>query len=99
VAYNHCPPHALCDACLETAFSQMRGIAACRGESWSHDVARKVSREMPWPSFEGKAKAMAIGRVADMTRDTRLREKLAAELAAWAAKAWATAEERTGGRT
>jgi hypothetical protein len=91
VAHGHCPPDKLCDRCLEDAFGQFKGIAACRGEAWARDVARKVRREMPWPSFEGKAKAMAIGRVADMTRDARLREKLAAELAAWAAKAWGAA--------
>jgi hypothetical protein len=88
VAYNHCPPDKLCDACCDSAFMQSKGVAACRGESWAREVARKVSREIPWPAHEGKARDIALRKVEDMTRDARLRELLAAELAAWAAKAW-----------
>jgi hypothetical protein len=91
MAHGHCPPNALCDRCLEDAFGQFKGVAACRGEAWARDVAKRIPREMPWPSSSPKITAIAQRKVADITADPRLRERLAAELAAWAAKAWARA--------
>lgn len=86
---DHCPRDRLCDRCLEDAFAQLRGVAACRGESWAREVAKKVPRELPWPSDSPKTAAIALRKVGDMSRDERLRGKLAAEIEAWAARWWA----------
>ncbi len=86
--YAHCPMDALCDRCVEDMYRQLCGVAACRGEFWASEVAKKVPREMPWPDSD-KMRAIARRKVGDMTRDTRLAERLAAELAAAAERRWA----------
>lgn len=47
-------------------------------------------RAKPWPPYEGRAAELARAKVADLTRDPKLREQLAVELAAWAARRWGT---------
>jgi len=78
------PP--LCDACVDDKFSYMCGTAAARGYGWGQEVATKLggrtNRLPPWPDFEGKARAIARRKVADLTADERLLERLAR--ACWA---------------
>ena len=80
----------LCGLCREGLFAQLRGTAARRGELWADDVGRRrpMLRARPWPSHEGRAAELAIAKVADMTRDPELREQLAREVTAWAARRW-----------
>jgi hypothetical protein len=84
-----CPWAARCDQCVADAYAQLRGVAACRGEYWATSVARRCRTLQPWPPYEGRAAALALTKVVDITPDPRLRELLAAEVARWAAKRWA----------
>lgn len=89
-----CPCRAtetLCQLCREGLFAQLRGAAACRGERWASTVGERkpMLRAKPWPAYEGRAAAIALRKVADLTRDPKLREQLAVELATWAARRWA----------
>ncbi len=54
-------------------------------------TAAAIATRQPWPAHDGRAAAIARRKVADLTRDRRLVELLAAELARWAAKRWLTA--------
>ena len=84
-----CPDRAaLCDRCIADVFAQLRGVAACRGEVWAMDLARRVPRTQPWPSGSDQVNAIARTKVADLARDPKLLERLAAELAKWAARWW-----------
>jgi hypothetical protein len=83
-----CPRDRLCDLCLAGAFDNLRGTAACRGEIWADRVSCSVPRSRAWPAHEGKAAAIALRKVEDLTRDDRRLEMLAAELARWAARRW-----------
>jgi hypothetical protein len=78
-----CSRDALCDQCVDDGFAQLRGVAACRGEYWA---AHLPASSRPWNA----AKAIAIARlkVADLARDPRLLERLAAELVRWAQRRW-----------
>lgn len=69
-------------------FAHLRGCAALRGERWGESVARRVGTRRPWPAFEGRAREVALRKVADLSRDPELLELLAAELAQWAARRW-----------
>lgn len=89
----NCPRDRLCDLCYQGAWDNLRGVAATRGEVWADDVARRVRTLQAWPRFAGRTAAIARGKVEDMTRDPRLREDLAIELASWAARRWATLQE------
>ena len=86
-----CDRDMLCDRCVADTFAQLRGVAACRGERWAASVStrRPRLRTRPWPAHAARAAAIARAKVADLTRDERLRELLAAELARWAARRWA----------
>lgn len=84
-----CPRDRLCDLCFQGAWENLRGVAATRGEVWADDVARRVRTRRPWPAYGGRTAAIARRKVADMTRDPRLLEDLAIELASWAARRWA----------
>jgi hypothetical protein len=84
-----CPDRTkLCETCLAGSWDNLRGTAACRGELWADRVACSVPRSRAWPAHEGKAAAIARRKVEDLTRDDRLLEMLAAELARWAARRW-----------
>jgi len=80
----------LCDRCVDDGLAHLRGVAACRGERWALTVAARCPRlrGRPWPAYDGRAAELARRKVADLTRDDRLRELLAVELAAWAARRW-----------
>lgn len=66
---------------------QLKGVAARRGEIWGAQMTVR------WP--DETMKALAIGRVADLTRDKRLAEKLADEAVEWAKRSGSHA---AGGR-
>ncbi len=74
--------------CSDDAFAQLRGVAACRGEVWAMDVARRAPIARPWPSYEGRAAELARGKVGDLTPDPALADRLAREVAHWAARWW-----------
>jgi hypothetical protein len=84
-----CASDALCPLCLDGRFSQLKGVAACRGERWADDVAVRVTRrDQRWPTDSDKVLAIARMQVADLTRDPRLLEMLAGEALRWAARRW-----------
>lgn len=83
-----CPPDSLCDPCREQSFLQLKGTAARRGEAWAEGI--EGYRDRAWPPFVGRVAELARAKVADLTRDERLRESLAMELWRWAAKRWAS---------
>jgi hypothetical protein len=85
--FNHRPLDALCDACADSWFAQLRGVAASRYQ-WALDVAARVPRARPWPSDSPRSRVIARRRVADLARDPRLRERLAAEAERAAAECW-----------
>lgn len=76
--------------CREGLFAQLRGAAACRGERWAVELALDPRlRGRTWPTGSDKLLAIARVKVADLTRDAKLLELLAAELVEWAARRWA----------
>lgn len=85
-----CLQDNLCEPCRSSRFSQLRGVAANRGEDWAERVAREVPHGKAWPPHDGRAADIARGLASDLTRDPQLLELLAAELALWAAKRWAS---------
>ena len=91
----------MCTRCNDDAFAQLRGVAACRGEVWAMDVARRCALARAWPAFEGKAATLARGKVTDLASDPALLDRLARELAHWAARWWtrATAARETASRS
>lgn len=70
--------------------AHLRGVAACRGEAWASSVAaRRPGLRAAWPAYDGKAADLARRKVADLSRDERLRDVLARICHAWAARRWA----------
>jgi len=55
------------------------GTAGARGRHWAADVARAAPgrRGEPWPAYEGKARAIAHRKVADLGGDEVTRESRA----------------------
>jgi hypothetical protein len=90
-----CARDQLCDRCVDDAFAQLRGVAACRGEVWAMDVAKTFARTRPWPCTE-RARQIAWRKVTDLSADQRLRDRLASELARWAARWWDQAGPNSG---
>ncbi len=83
------PSKPLCDRCVDDCFKQLGGTAACRGEFWAMDLAKDPKlRAQPWPGATDKVMRIARQKCADLTRDERLLEQLAAELARWAERWW-----------
>jgi len=80
----------LCDHCVVDTFAQLRGTAACRGEVWAMTLASRRPRSTPWPTGSEKVLAIARRKVRDLTKDDRLLECLAVELARWAARWWSS---------
>jgi hypothetical protein len=82
---------ALCDRCLADAEAKIIGCAMLRGERWGESVARRMgTKRAPWPSWERtkRLRAIAISKVSDVTRDQRLRERLARVCAEWAGRSY-----------
>lgn len=88
-----CPRDRLCDTCYGGTWDNLRGVAATRGEAWADSVRQRVRDGRPWPPHAGRVAGLALAKVADLTRDPRLRAALAAELGAWAARRWAATSE------
>lgn len=85
-----CERERLCDTCLEVSYGQLAGVAMRRGDVWAERVIRDGrDRRLPWWPHEGAARARARAIVAELGRDDRLIERLAAACAAQAAKRWA----------
>jgi hypothetical protein len=80
----------LCGLCREGLFTQLRGSAALRGERYADELAaaRVVPRDTPWPTGSPKLMAVARLRCADLSRDVKLLELLAAEFLVWAGRRW-----------
>ncbi len=87
-----CKRDHLCSRCSDDAFAQLRGVAACRGEVWAMDVARRFTIMRPWPAFAGRAADLARTKVIDLASDPALVDRLARELAHWAARWWTRRE-------
>ena len=83
-----CPRDALCDLCFQGSWENLRGVAATRGEVWAMDVARRTRVDRPWPEGSLRVTEIARAKVADLSRDRRLLEALALEVARWAARWW-----------
>ena len=83
-----CEREQLCELCFLGAWDNLRGTAATRGEVWAMRVAERVSRSRPWPSGSDRVLEIARSKVVDLSRDPRLRERLALELARWAERWW-----------
>jgi hypothetical protein len=84
-----CPSDKLCDAHVDAMFAHLRGVAANRGAHWANEL--QLARRQPWTPWtvdSERVRAMAVTRIADITRDPRLQVKLVDELVRWAAKRW-----------
>lgn len=78
-----------CDACVENAFAQLKGVVACRADTWVAELAaRRREPWMPWPVDSARVREAAVSWVSDLADDARLRERLIDELVRWAAKRW-----------
>jgi hypothetical protein len=74
---------------MSDALAQLRGVAACRGETWAMRVVGRTHARPPWPTFDDpKCRAIARRKVADLAVDERLRDELALIANVWAALRW-----------
>ena len=81
-----CLGDALCDRCVEDRFLQLKGVAARRGERWADVAAARGAHKVAGPlPLEPETAARLVE---DITRDPRLRDRLRAELVAWAERRW-----------
>lgn len=85
-----CPRDNLCPSCVNQALMWFSGMACSRGITWAESVARRDRSllQRPWPAHEGRAAALARDKVADLSRDPKVIERLAMELSERAAKRW-----------
>lgn len=56
------------------------------------DVARRRPVPRPWPAFDGRAADLARTKVSDLASDPALVDRLAREVAHWAARWWTRRE-------
>lgn len=56
-------------------------------------MLHRLTQGVPWPKGNARIAAVAIARVADLTRDQRLRERLAVAWETGAARRWAKSTE------
>lgn len=64
-----------CDACGGSSSREaLLSTAGCRGRYWAADVIAAVGHERPWPPFAGKARAIALRKIADLGGDDVTRE-------------------------
>jgi hypothetical protein len=90
----------LCDACVDAAVDQFRGVAAIRGTLWGARVRTMLTGA--WPSWTDPAadrlRAVARKKVRDLVAgDERLLEVLARVCAEAAAVEYAEPTQRPGG--
>lgn len=83
-----CTRERLCDRCLQDRLAQLRGVAACRGETWARSVALRTRRQRAWPAYGGRCATLARAKVSDLGRDARLQDELARLVVEWAARWW-----------
>jgi len=81
-------PANLCGRCRADRFAQLRGVAACRGEVWAMDIARRRGRDVAWPTGSEAILTIARTKVQDLGRDQLLLEMLAGELVRLAERWW-----------
>jgi hypothetical protein len=85
-----CDPAALCDACLGRERFAKRGQADVIGQCWAERVCRGDYRAREvWPEREERTLAIARRKVAELARDSRLVDELAAVCSRGAATWWA----------
>lgn len=86
-----CKPASLCSLHLDGAYGCLAGVAALRGELWAESVARRYRCDRPWP-HGARPRAIALSKIADLTNDPRLTERLADQVERWAARWWSRNE-------
>jgi hypothetical protein len=84
-----CDPAELCDACLGRERFAKRGMADVIGQCWAERVCRgEHQARAAWPEREGRTLAIARRKVAQLARDPRLVDELAAVCSRGAAAWW-----------
>ena len=73
---------------MHDSLAQLRGVAACRGETWARSVATRTHRRQTWPGYNGRCAQLARDKVSDLGRDERLQDELARLVVHWAARWW-----------
>jgi hypothetical protein len=79
----------MCPDCLSYTAECLRGVGESRGEAWAASVARRRPDVLtqPWPDDE-RARAMARGKLADISSDPRLAGLLVDRVQRGAVRAW-----------
>jgi hypothetical protein len=90
-----CGCEPLCNECFAEHLTWFTGVAQSRGESWARAIANVIPIDGPWPRTE-KMRAGALRKVADLTDDARLRERLADEVVIGAERWWNRALNSAG---
>jgi len=85
-----CPRDEKCKTCFAQAIMWFGGMARERGVRWAESVARRQPRHLaqPWPHNEGRPAELARAKVADLSEDPRIVERLAANVAEAAERRW-----------
>lgn len=93
-----CPRDHLCSTCFDQRIIWHSGLAVVRGERWAADVARRRPELLaePWPELASGSRALeiAVRKLADLTDDVRVLDRLLVELQAGAVAAWGRARKR-----
>lgn len=94
-----CPRTALCHDCYGRALETLTSTAWRRGEHWAETVAERRPELLarPWPPLEGRCAAIAARRVADLSLDPRVLERLRSDLDARSRKRWEAIRAGQGG--
>ena len=84
-----CEVATLCGDCLSLAVLHLTGVARSRGIRWAESVAlrRPDLIGKPWPD-DSRARAMARSKVAGISSDPRVAERLEGEVVREAARWW-----------
>ncbi len=96
-----CPRDQLCHDCFARHLDWSIGVASARGYGWANSVAerRPDLLDRPWPELAGRAAEIAAVKVADLTEDRRVFDRLLARLDAEARRRWEQIRaERMGAR-
>jgi hypothetical protein len=94
-----CPREQLCAACLDRALLWHSGMAAVWGGTWAESVAERHPELLvrPWPPAEGRAREIAVRKLAELAADPRVIEHLLEQHHAGAVRAWARLQSLTAG--
>jgi hypothetical protein len=95
-----CGRDNLCRDCFSQAIMWFSGMACSRGIAWAESVARRDAQLLrrPWPVHDGRAAELARGKVADLSRDPRVIDRLAVDVTERAARRWRELQVERGGR-